>query len=159
MKAKSSKKKQRIGHIHQGARPAPVAADGEDVPRGWIHPGGKFISTNHHWDAISEHLGDSRTSDPEIGERNAHVAYSRGWISIGHGGVINAIGHENTFDTSEHPAVATLRKLVAKVPHFSLRVEKQIGKLDPETGRHEDFDVREYDLDYFIKRGRLRKTT
>lgn len=158
VKAKTSKKKQRIGHVYQGQRPVVATASEEgEIPRGWIHPNGKFFSTNHHWDTISDHVGEGTSSDPETGERNAHIAYARGWISIGHGGVINAIGHKSTFESTSHPAVVMLRKLVAKIPHFSLRVEKQIGKLDPESGRHEDFDVQEYDLDYFIKRGRLRK--
>jgi hypothetical protein len=62
------------------------------------------------------------------------------------------------FDQPDHPAMRTLRKVVAGIPHFSLRIEKQLGALDPVTGKHEDFDVREYDLMFFLRRGRLRET-
>ncbi len=159
VKSKGSKKKQRIGHGHPDALAARATGFDESVPRGWIHPTGKFFATNHHWEAITRMLHKKASKDPEKGERDAHLAYSLGWISIGHGGATNAIGHKSVFDGADHPAVEALRKLVAKIPHFSLRIEKQIGKRDPESGRHADFDVSEYDLDLFIRRGRLRKTT
>lgn len=150
----------RIGHVYHGSRMGKTTENLGDVPRGWIHPDGRFFKTKHHWNAISDQLGDGEQyDDPAEGERNAHKAYSRGWISIGHGGALNAVGHKSTFDTDTHPAVETLRKLVSKVPHFTFRVEKQLGKLNSDSGRHEDFDVKEYDLDWFIRRGRLRKPT
>jgi hypothetical protein len=69
---------------------------------------------------------------------------------------MNAIGHQRTFSTSNHPAVVTLRKILAEVPHLSIQIELQIGEFIPSRGVHEDFELQEYDLDYFIKRGRLK---
>jgi hypothetical protein len=156
---KSKKKATRIGHVYHGARPVDSLDDMDSIPRGWINPNGKFIRTKHHWSAISAQVGKGMTSDPELGERNAHKAYALGWISLGHGGILNAVGHKNTFDSILHPAVVALRKILSKVPHFSFRIERQIGKVDLDKGRHEDFDVREYDLDPFIRSGKLRKYT
>ena len=96
--------------------------------------------------------------EAEAAERNAHLAYGLGWISVGHAGKLNAIGHQNTFDARHHPAVATLRKLLAELPHLSIQIEVQIGNYLPSRGVHEDFELKEYDLDILIKRGRLRQT-
>lgn len=155
MKVKGRKKTSRIRHDTTGT--LIVRPTEEAPPRGWIHPNGKFFESVHHWQDISKYLKLSGADDPDQGERNAHVAYARGWISLGHGGAFNAIGHEKIFSSPDAPAIATLRKQVAKVPHFALRVEKQIGEIDLGSGRHEDFDVAEYDLEVFIRRGRLRR--
>ena len=112
VKAKTSKKKARIGHVYQGARAPVVTGERSDVPRGWIHPSGKFFSTTHHWDAISDHLGDKGPRDPETGERNAHIAYSRGWISIGHGGVLAALLYL-TLGTGLRPVPRSLPRVLA----------------------------------------------
>jgi len=156
---KTKKKAARIRHVY-GRELAASEADGwEAIPRGWIRPDGKFFKTKQHWIKISGYLGHKGATrkDPEQGEKNAHAAYSLGWISIGHGGALNAVGHKSSFDLAKHPGVQTLRKLLSSVPQFSIRIERQMGKIDPETGMHEDFDVREYDLDLFIRHGRLRK--
>jgi hypothetical protein len=158
-KAKSktdAKGKGRIGHVYANAHGA-HAEEWDAVPRGWITPEGKFLSTREHWSMIATRFGIKGGADPEIGERAAHRAYAGGWISIGHGGALNAIGHETVWDRELHPAIRTLRELVAKLPHDMLRVETQRGNLNPETGRHEDFDIRECELEFFIKRGKLRR--
>ncbi len=67
---------------------------------------------------------------------------------------INAIGHEKTFSSTQHPAVTTLRRLWAfSRPFDSCRI--QMGAFNPSLGVHENYDVKEFDLDRFIKRGRL----
>ncbi len=152
-----SKKKKRIGHVYGAAPVMDPAAAWDAVPRGWIHPSGKFVKTKEHWKTICSRLGERKANPAEVGERFAHRAYAEGWISLGHGGVFNAVGHRSTFEKATHPALETLRKLVTQSPHFALRIERQFGKIDPESGRHADFDVKEYDLDLFIKRGRLKK--
>jgi hypothetical protein len=58
----------------------------------------------------------------------------------------------------DHPAVEALRKLLADQPHLSIQVEVQIGNYVPSRGVHEDFELKEYNLDVLIKRGRLRQT-
>lgn len=152
------KGKRRIGHLYvDQPRPAERREEWDSIPRGWISPEGKFFRTRFHWASIASRFKQPRAEDPEVGERSAHQAYAKGWISLGHAGVLNAIGHESVLKSANHPAVATLRRLVSKLPHFSLRVEKQLGGIDAETGRHEDFDVREYDLGFFVRRGKLRK--
>lgn len=138
----------------------------ELVPRGWITPQGAFLKTKEHWASISAHFRrpDTRSirkeetpEEAEAAEKNAHLAYSVGWISVGHAGKLNAIGHQRTFQASQHPAVTTLRNLVAPLPHLSIQVEVQLGDYVPSRGVHEDFDLKEYDLDILIKRGRLRQ--
>jgi hypothetical protein len=154
--------KQRIRHIfpHNGG----ILAD-DRVPRGWITPLGRFIKTKEHWVSINCHFRrpDTRAlkkeeapEEAEAAERNAHLAYSQGWISVGHAGKLNAIGHERTFQATGHPAVETLRKLLAEMPDLVIQVEVQLGGFVPHKGVHEDFKIEEYDLDILIKRGRLR---
>jgi hypothetical protein len=156
--------KQRIRHLfpHNGG----VLEDNQ-VPRGWITPQGHFFKTKEHWASISAHFRrpDARTAgkdeapeEAEAAERNAHLAYSLGWISVGHAGKLNAIGHERTFEVRQHPAVNALRELLAQQPHLIIQVEVQCGNYVPAKGVHEDFHVKEYDLDVLIKRGRLRQT-
>ena len=152
----TKKKASRIGHLYQGSRLAQLTETWSSIPRGWIAPDGRFFQTKHHWDSISEHLGLEGENDPEQGERNAHIAYSLGWLSLGHGGALNAVGHKSTFDHRDHLAVITMRKLLSKAPHFTFRVELQLGKLTKRAAKHPDFEVKEIDLDYFISRGRLK---
>jgi hypothetical protein len=155
--------KHRIRHLfpHNAGIP-----NDENVPRGWISPQGHFLKTKEHWASINSHFRrpDTRTAgkeeepeEAEVAERNAHLAYSHGWISVGHAGKLNAIGHQRTFETTNHPAVATLRTLLAELPHLSIQVEIQIGNYVPSRGVHEDFALKECDLDILIKRGKLRQ--
>lgn len=153
--------KARIRHIYHLKRRS-EAPDQEIAPRGWIDPDGKFRASKAHWAEIRSFLGKSRrrkkvTDDAEEGERLAQQAYSLGWISLSHGGVLNAVGHKNTFVSKRSAAAATLRKLLTRAPQATIRIETQIGAIDPETGRHEDFEVQEYDLGIFVRRGALRK--
>lgn len=137
----------------------------ERVPRGWITPQGGFFPTKEHWTSINSHFRrpDLRSTDSQItdeeaaeAERTAHLAYSLGWISVGHAGKLNAIGHRRTFWSSSHPAVLTLRKLLAETVADSIQIEVQLGDYLPSRGVHEDFEIREYDLDALIKRGWLK---
>ncbi len=154
--------KQRIRHLfpHNGGIPTE-----DQIPRGWIMPEGRFMRTKEHWTSINCHFRrpearslakEESPEESEAAERNAHLAYSMGWISVGHAGKLNAIGHERTFKVGNHPAVVTLRKLLANIPQFTIQVETQIGSFVPSRGVHEDFELKEYDLDILIKRGRLR---
>lgn len=154
--------KNRIRHLfpHNGG-----VLEDEQVPRGWITPQGSFLKTKEHWASINSHFRrpDTRAAgkeeapeEAEVAERNAHLAYSHGWISVGHAGKLNAIGHRKTFEAIRHPAVATLQTLLAGQPHLTIQVEIQIGDYLPSRGVHEDYDLKEYDLDILIKRGRLR---
>jgi hypothetical protein len=156
--------KQRIRHIfpHNAGIP-----NDDRIPRGWITPQGHFFKTKEHWASINSHFRrpDTRAvgkeeapEEAEAAERNAHLAYSLGWISVGHAGKLNAIGHQKTFESTHHPAVTTLRKLLADQPHLTIQVEVQIGNYLPARGVHEDFELKEFDLDILIKRGRLRQT-
>jgi hypothetical protein len=138
----------------------------DHVPRGWINPLGKFFKTKEHWASINSHFRrpDTRSLGTEeapeeaaSAERTAHLAYSHGWISVGHAGKLNAIGHLKTFEKINHPAVTMLRQLLANQPYLTIQVETQIGPFDPSRGLHEDFALKEYDLDILIKRGRLRE--
>lgn len=152
--------KRRIRHIYHHNGPEP---DWNKNPRGWITPEGRFLETKEHWRSITcqfrrpEVRSMSQISSDEAaeGERTAQLAYYQGWISLGHAGELNAIGHQKTFSSPQNPALATLRKLLAESPALAIRVEMQVGPFNPKLGVHEDFDVREYDLDRFIKRGRL----
>jgi hypothetical protein len=155
--------KQRIRHLfpHHGV----IDPMDINVPRGWITPQGSFLETKQHWASINAHFRrpDTRSftkeeepEEAELAEKNAHLAYQLGWISVGHSGRMNAIGHQRTFAISSHPGVLTLRKILAEVPHLSIQIELQIGEFVPSRGVHEDFELRDYDLDYFIKRGRLK---
>lgn len=158
--------KQRIRHLF----PHNVAGDSahdQHVPRGWITPQGHFLKTKQHWASITSHFRrpdtravgkDEAPEEAEEAQRNAHLAYSLGWISVGHAGKLNAIGHRRTFEATRHPAVATLQTLLSQVPHLTIQIELQIGNYLPSKGVHEDFDVRDYELDVLIKRGRLRQT-
>jgi hypothetical protein len=157
--------KQRIRHLfpHHGA----IHADDERIPRGWITPQGQFLKTKEHWASINSHFRrpEIRSLDkgeaPEeadAAEKMAHLAYSLGWISVGHAGKLNAIGHQRTFQELHHPAVTTLRKLLAEMPALTIQVETQIGNYVLSRGVHEDFDLKEYDLDILIKRGKLRQS-
>jgi hypothetical protein len=155
--------KQRIRHLFPHA--GPIAKHDEKVPRGWITPQGHFLKTKEHWASISSHFRrpDTRTlgkeeapEEAEAAERTAHLAYGTGWISVGHAGKLNAIGHQRTFETTNHPAVVTLRELLSELPHLTIQVEVQIGNFVPSKGVHEEFDLKECDLDFLIKRGRLR---
>jgi hypothetical protein len=159
--------KQRIRHIfpHNAGSPAHSPAN-DTIPRGWITPQGHFHKTKEHWVTISSHFRrpETRAIDKEeapeeadAAEKNAHLAYSLGWISVGHAGKLNAIGHRNTFEALNHPAVATLRKILADQPFLVITVETQVGRFVPARGVHEDFELRECDLDILIKRGRLRQ--
>lgn len=156
--------KQRIRHLfpHNVAIPQ----TDESIPRGWITPQGHFLKTKQHWASINSHFRrpDTRSvakeeapEEVEEAQRNAHLAYSLGWISVGHAGKLNAVGHRRTFEALRHPAVSMLQKLLAEVPHLTIQIELQVGTYLPAKGVHEDFDVREYDLDVLIKRGRLRQ--
>ncbi|MGK5082090.1 hypothetical protein WDW37_02205 [Bdellovibrionota bacterium FG-1] len=156
--------KQRIRHLfpHNAGIP-----NDDQVPRGWITPQGHFHKTKEHWTSINAQFRrpdtravgkDEAPEEAELAEKNAHLAYSLGWISVGHAGKLNAIGHQKTFEASYHPAVTTLRTLLAALPHLSIQIEIQIGNYVPSRGTHEDFHVKEYDLDILIKRGRLRHT-
>lgn len=156
--------KQRIRHLfpHNGG-----ILEDEQVPRGWITPQGHFLKTKEHWASISAHFRRPETraagkqeepEEAEAAEKNAHLAYSLGWISVGHAGKLNAIGHQKTFEARRHPAVATLSKLLAALPHLSIQVEIQIGNYVPSRGVHEDFQLKDFDLDVLVKRGRLRQT-
>jgi hypothetical protein len=154
--------KTRIRHLfpHNGG----IKTD-DRVPRGWITPQGHFIRTKEHWVSISCHFRrpDTRAlskeeapEEAEQAERNAHLAYNQGWISVGHAGKLNAIGHELTFRDTAHPAVTKLREVLAELPDLVIQVEIQIGRFLPSKGVHEDYKLEEYDLDILIKRGRLR---
>ncbi len=154
--------KQRIRHLHPHNG---VLETDERIPRGWITPQGQFLKTKEHWASINSHFRspDTRSKSKEDAadeaaeaERIAHLAYSLGWISVGHAGKLNAIGHQRIFGVGNHPAVTTLRKLLAQAPELSILIETQLGDYLPSRGMHEDFELREYDLDILIKRGRLR---
>jgi hypothetical protein len=151
--------KRRIRHIYHHNGPEP---DWNKHPRGWINPDGKFLETKEHWRSITyqfkrPELGSISQTQEEIeeGERVAQLAYSMGWISLGHAGELNAIGHMRTFELSGNLAVLTLRKLLSPLVEPSLHVELQVGKFDPSAGVHEDYLVKVCDLERFIKRGRL----
>ncbi len=157
------KPKQRIRHIfpHNAGIP-----NDDHMPRGWITPQGFFHKTKEHWVSINSHFRrpDTRSvgkeeapEEADAAERNAHLAYSLGWISVGHAGKLNAIGHKKTFEAINHPAVATLSQLLANQPHFSIQIEVQIGNYVPALGVHEDYELKDYDLNVLIKRGRLRQ--
>lgn len=156
--------KQRIRHLY----PHDGALETEDpIPRGWITPQGQFLRTKEHWASINSHFRspgaraktkEEAADEATIAERTAHLAYSLGWVSIGHAGKLNAIAHERVFQAINHPAVQTLRKLLAETPELSIQIETQIGSFMPTTGVHEDFQVKEYDLDILLKRGRLRES-
>ena len=96
--------------------------------------------------------------EAEAAEKNAHLAYNQGWISVGHAGQLNAIGHQRTFEKIGHPAVITLRQILATMPELTIQIETQMGNYSPSRGVHETFELREYDLDFLIKRGRLRQS-
>ena len=152
--------KRRIRHIYHHDGPEP---DWNKNPRGWITPDGRFLETKEHWRSIvcqfrRPEIRSVNPVSPEEtaeGERIAQLAYHLGWLSLGHAGELNAIGHERTFRSSLTPAALALRKLLSNSPELSIHVELQIGNFNPSLGVHENFDVRTYDLDRFIKRGRL----
>jgi hypothetical protein len=154
---KKSREDERIRHARNHGESAHDPYGWDLIPRGWIHPDGKFFKTKDHWKTIGPRIGVEETENPETGEKHAHRAYSLGWISIGHGGALNAIAHERVFRSTQHTALTALRKLLSGLPHEVLRIEKQIGDLEPESGKHEDFDVMECDLRVFVKHGKLRK--
>lgn len=138
----------------------------ENVPRGWINPQGRFFATKEHWVSINSHFRrpDTRAvgkeeapEEAEAAERNAQLAYSLGWISVGHAGKLNAVGHQRTFQMIRHPAVMTLRQLLVELPNLTIQVETQFGDYLPSRGTHEDFQLGDYDLDFLIKRGKLRR--
>ena len=139
----------------------------ERVPRGWITPQGQFFKTKEHWASIYSlfrNVDDRTKTGAEIADENlaaekaVQLAYSLGWVSVGHAGKLNAVAHERIFQISGHPAVLTLRKLLANLPELVMPVETQIGDYSPSSGVHEDFAMKEYDLDILIKRGRLRES-
>jgi hypothetical protein len=152
--------KRRIRHIyhHEGADPK-----WDKHPRGWITPDGRFLETKEHWKSITcqfkrpeiDSSAPASAEDTAEGERIAQLAYNLGWVSLGHAGELNAIGHEKILKSVRSPAKQTLRELLANTPELKIHVEMQIGLFDPSLGVHEDFDVREYDLDRFVKRGRF----
>lgn len=150
----------RIRHIYHHNGPEP---DWGQNPRGWITPEGRFLETKEHWRSITyqfrrpevRSLAQPTPEEIAEGERIAQLAYHLGWISTGHAGELNAIGHERVFRTIQNPAVGALRKLLSDSGELVIHVELQLGIYNPSLGVHEDFDVREYDLDRFIKRGRL----
>jgi len=155
--------KQRIRHLfpHNGG----LITD-ERIPRGWINPTGHFMKTKQHWASINSHFRrpefrsihkEEAPEEADIAEKAAHLAYSQGWISIGHAGKLNAIGHKTTFEVINHPAVLTLRGLLAELPDLTIQIETQIGDYIPSKGLHEGFELRDYDLEILIKRGRLRQ--
>ena len=57
-----------------------------------------------------------------------------------------------------HPALITLRELLASMPELTIQIETQVGNYDPSRGVHENFELKEYNLDILIKRGRLRES-
>ena len=155
--------KERIRHLfpHNAGIP-----NNDHVPRGWINPHGHFLRTKEHWNSINSHFRRLETraagkeeapEDAEAAERNAHLAYSLGWISVGHAGKLNAIGHQRTFEIRRHPAVMALRELLAESPEITIQVEVQLGGYLSSRGVHEDFELLDCDLDILIKRGRLRQ--
>jgi hypothetical protein len=155
----SSLAKRRFRHIYHHSGPV---SDLNKSPRGWINPEGKFHETKEHWRSIAyqfkrpETRSISQTQEEiEQGERVAQLAYSLGWISLGHAGELNAIGHKRTFELTNNLAVLTLRNLLSTCVEPALHVELQVGRFDPSLGVHEDYLVKEYDLERFIKRGRL----
>jgi len=152
--------KRRIRHIYHHDGPEP---DWNKRPRGWITPEGRFLETKEHWRSITYQFRrpEIRSVEPVSpeetaeGERVAQLAYSLGWISLGHAGEVNAIGHERILRSSRNPAALGLRKLLSEAPELSIHIELQMGLFNPSLGVHENFDVRTYDLDRFIKRGTL----
>jgi hypothetical protein len=155
----SSPAKRRIRHIYHHNGPE---SGWNKNPRGWINPEGRFHETKEHWRSITyqfkrPEIRSITQSQEEIeeGERVAQLAYSLGWISLGHAGELNAIGHVRTFELTNHPAALTLRKLLSTIVEPSLHVELQVGRFNPSLGVHEDYLVKECDLERFIKRGRL----
>jgi hypothetical protein len=153
--------KRRIRHIyhHDGAEPG-----WDKYPRGWITPEGRFLKTKEHWKSITcqfrrtdvNSAGPvSSDEDIEDGERISQLAYSLGWVSLGHAGKLNAIGHDRILRSFQNPAKMTLQQLLSDTAELAIHVELQIGRFDPSLGVHEDFVVKEFDLDRFIKRGRL----
>lgn len=155
--------KQRIRHLfpHDGT----LQTD-DRIPRGWITPQGKFLRTKEHWASINSHFRrpDTRSLSKEeaaeeatTAERTAQLAYSLGWISVGHAGKLNAVAHKQTFEARHHPAVTTLRRLLEKAPALLIQIETQLGAYLASTGVHEDYELKDYDLDVLIKRGRLRQ--
>jgi hypothetical protein len=153
--------KERIRHLY----PHDGALQIQDlIPRGWITSEGQFFKTKDHWASINSHFrrpdARSRTRDKVAEEaaasdRTAQLAYSLGWISLGHAGKLNAIAHERTFEKIIHPATLTLRELLKEMPYHSIEIETQIGDYNPSKGVHEDYELREYDLTVLIRRGRL----
>jgi hypothetical protein len=136
------------------------------VPRGWITPQGSFLKTKEHWVSILSHFRrpESRSlekqeapEEADAAERNAQLAYSLGWISVGHAGKLNAIGHQKTFQAVRHPAVETLRRLLAEMPFRTIQIELQLGVYVHSSGVHEDFELKEFDLEFLLRRGRLRQ--
>lgn len=170
-----TKMNERIRHVYHARRQDnhevhDDEAHWADTPRGWIDPDGHFRPSSVHWEAIRSLIEKKKRGrrsratgtdedHAELGERAAQRAYAMGWISLSHGGVLNAVGHRNVFHSKRSPALATLRRLLARVPHSTVRIETQIGKIDTRTGRHEDFDVQEYELSLLVRRGTLRKVT
>ncbi len=155
--------KERIRHLYPHNAGIPNT---NEVPRGWINPLGQFLRTKEHWASINSHFRRLETravgkeeapEDAEAAERNAHLAYKLGWISVGHAGKLNAIGHQRTFEARHHPAVQTLRQLLAQAPALTIQIELQRGDFISSRGVHEDFELLDYDLDILIKRGRLRQ--
>jgi hypothetical protein len=137
----------------------------ERIPRGWITPQGQFLKTKEHWASIYSHFRkvDDRTKtkaeiedEDRDSERAAQLAYSLGWISVGHAGKLNAVAHEKVFQVSLHPAVLTLQKLLAEVPYATIPIETQIGAYLPSEGVHTDYALKEYDVSFLIKRGKLK---
>jgi hypothetical protein len=156
--------KDRIRHLFPHSAPIP---NNDHIPRGWITPLGHFLKTKEHWVSINSHfrrletraLGkEEAAEDAEAAERNAHLAYSLGWISVGHAGKLNAIAHQKTFQVRHHPAVVTLRSILAQAPESTIQIELQMGSYVSARGVHEDFELIECDLDILIKRGNLRST-
>src|SRR6185437_7946261 len=132
--------KRRIRHIYHHDGPEP---DWNKNPRGLITPEGRFLETKEHWRSISYQFrrpeNRSATQQPSAeelaeGERIAQLAYSLGWISLGHAGEVNAIGHERTFHSIQHPAIETLRKLWIDNAELSIHVELQLGNFNPSLG-------------------------
>ncbi len=154
--------KERIRHLfpHNAGIP-----NDDHIPRGWITPQGHFHKTKEHWASINSHFRrletraankDEVPEDAELAERNAHLAYSLGWISVGHAGKLNAIAHQKTFEVRLHPAVVTLREILSEAPDRTIQIELQLGEYLPAKGVHKDFELLHYDLDILLKRGRLR---
>ena len=94
---------------------------------GWIAPDGEFHEMDpeqNHTSFIMEHLGmDDDNIDEFENRTSSDIARSNGWISVGHAGDPNAMGHRKYLDDPNHPATRTLARMVANL-HPDLKKER-----------------------------------